>query len=182
MAFGRNFVEGTMQTLQRSGELKAFLKLVSGVLLLGACTHTTVAPQSDALTRSPIAAQRVFVGPFNGEFAREMRAAVGAELQKSPRYRVVDTEAAAEFVLSGSILINTRQTNQPVVAPPSGFVQLLSRASGTNVWQYTYRDQRTGGELVMPTPRQQVQAVARQFVAQLLSIAIASTASDKATY
>jgi hypothetical protein len=175
-------MEGTMQKQRRFGAPKAFLALGCGALLVGACAHRTIPPQSDTSTPVPMAATSIFIGPFNGEFARQMREAVDAELEKSARYRVVETEAAADYVLTGSILVNTQMTTRPVATPPYGFVQLFSRASGTNVWQYTYRDQRTSGTLVLPTARQQVNTIARDFVAQLLRVKIPDHAGDKPTF
>jgi hypothetical protein len=164
------------------GYVTAFPELLCAAVLLGACARTTVTPHSHAASLVPMTAKSIFVGSFNGEFAREMHAAVDAELEKSSRYRVVETEAVADYVLSGSIVINTQLTTRMVATPPSGFVQLFSRASGTNVWQYTYRDQRTAAALVVPTARQQILIIARDFVAQLLRVAIPDDAGAKPTF
>jgi hypothetical protein len=153
-----------------------------GAILLSACARQITAPRRDTPTPNPVAAVSVFVGPFNGEFARELRSAIDAELQKSPRYRVVVTEAVADYVVTGFVSINTRPTSDLVIARPAGFVQVLSRASGTHVWQYTYRDQRTGVEFVVLTPQQQVRAVARQFVIGLQDVRLARASGDTASF
>jgi hypothetical protein len=171
-----------MHTPPRFCERRAFVAWVCSAMLLSACARTAAAPRSLASTSAPQAAHSVFVGPFTGEFARELRAAVHAELEKTPRYRMVETEEDADYVLSGVVSINTRLTNGTLPLAPVGIVQLLSRASGLNVWQYTYRDQRTGAEFVVPTPGQQVSAVARQFVAQLLNASIWSAKGEKAQF
>lgn len=171
-----------MRKQQRLGGLKAFVTMACSALLLGACAHTAVAARSDVSADVPLAAQSVFVGPFSGEFQRELRDEIFAELQKSRRYRVVDTEAAADYVLSGSILFRRQPTPGPEPTQRYGNVQLLSRASGTYVWQSSYQDQRNGAAFVVPTGEQQAREIGRQLVAQLLSATFARSADQKATF
>ena len=167
-----------MQKQRRSGLLMGAPILMCGLILLSACAHPIPATQRQAAVGVPVVSNTIFVGRMEGEFGREMREAVGAETAKSQRYRMVDAEDAADFVLSGGIHLNLQQLE----APPAGWVRLLSRASGSHVWQYTYRDQRTGNELLVPSAQQQVKTVARQVVAQLLTVASASSASANASY
>jgi hypothetical protein len=53
------------------------------------------------------------------------------------------------------------------------------RASGDRVWTYLYRDQQSGGEVVVPSEQQQVRTIARQLVAELLRVSGASSANNE---
>ena len=180
-ASSADFTEGAMLQTYRPAKRKAHLALLIGALFLGACASAPLASGRDVSANPPSDLQTVFVGHFSGEFDREMRTAVGTELKKSPRFRVVDTEETADYVLSGYVVINTRPTTAMFVTPPRGAVQLQSRASGRNVWQYVYQDQRTGAEMTQPTPQQQIGSIARQFVRQLVSATIARVAGSNTT-
>lgn len=167
-----------MQMRQRSVVPKGVHIVLCGLLLLGACAHQIPAPQRNAALGVSVAPRTIFVASMAGEFGREMQAAVGAELGKSPHYRVVDAEVAADFVLSGGLAINPQRPEDP----PVGWVRLRSQASGTDVWQYMYREQRTGNELFVPPPPKQVKIVARQVVAELLTATTARAANANGSF
>ena len=167
-----------MQNRQRAGTRKGAPILMCSLLLLGACAHQRPAPQPPAAVASSAASSTMFIGTMRGGLAREMRAAVSAELARSQRYRLVDTEEAADYVLTGGMWANPQQPD----APPEAWVEVFSRTSGAYVWQYRYRDQRTGNELFVPPAHRQADIVARQVVSQLVTVAPVHSARAKASF
>jgi hypothetical protein len=177
VSFGGFTKESEMQKQQRAGIRKGVPILMCGLLLLGACAHPIPAIQPHAAVGLPAPSSTIFVGTMRGGSSREIHAAVSAELAKSARYRLVDAEEAAEFVLTGGMWLSPQQTEAP-----EAWVELFSRATGAYVWQYRYRDQRSGNELFVPPAHRQVQIVVRQVVSELLTVATAHSARANASF
>lgn len=152
---------------------RARLLVIGAAAAIGACaSHGAPHPPT---ANVPASVQTVFVDDFGGGlFARELRDEIGDALELSARFHVIGDPVVADAILSGTFRVVS--PNRPAAAPPlapAGTVQILLRESGRVVWQYSYRDTRTGTELAPPTELQQVRGIARQFVAQLLSVSTA---------
>lgn len=167
-----------MQEQLRLGFRNGLPILLCKLVALSACTHPIPAIQPQTTVGVPAASSTIFLGTMRGGLSRELHAAVSAELAKSERFRLVDAEGAADFVLTGGMWPNPLGTD----APPEARVELFSRASGAYVWQYRYRDQRSGNELLVPPVQRQVQIVVRQVVSQLLTAALMRSARANASF
>ena len=150
--------------------------VLAGILATqGACAARSTAQRTS--TSVPASVQSIFVENFRGsQFGPEMREAIQTALQATSRFRVVDDPRAADAYVSGSFGLGstTRMTEQ---VPPTGFIMLTLSGSDRVIWQYQYRDQQSGAEMVQPTATQQVRNVARQFVAQLVRVSDLASAA-----